>query len=473
MTFLVNGLKIKGTNFECRTEEKTQAMRMEINQEQRQIISPVMIQTLGLVMMPGMELKEKLEEEAKVNPVIKLEKKKPDYSRSRVRSKSSGFDSQAYLENMSVYDSSLYKYMMEQVKELPLSEEEKHIAGVILSSVNDNGLLQKPDEKGMMRPIPLEEFLDNGKIKAEDFEKVRRILMYSDPVGVAAFDSRECLEVQAKVKFGVKSLEYRILHEYAELLEKKLFTKLSKELGVSFDKIQETIENISTLNMVPAAGFSNGYSQYIVPDAYVSVDEKGIHLTLNDDYIPEIRLNKQYIDLYNSEEFKGKRISLSSGEKSFLKENIESAKALIENLRSRKEIIFKVILKIMEKQKDYFLKGHQYQIPLKLKDIADELSIHESTVSRVVREKYIQTNKGMIPLKSFFSSNVGNLETSSKSVKEILKTFIDAEDKDDPLSDDRIVQILKKKGLQLSRRTVAKYRAEMNIPPAFMRRNPK
>ena len=448
-------------------------MRMEINQEQRQIISPVMIQTLGLVMLPGMELKEKLEEEAKINPVIKLEKKKPDYSRSRIRSKNSAFDSQAYLENMSVYDSSLYKYMMEQVKEMTLTENEMTIAGIILSSVNDNGLLQKADEKGVLRPIPVEEFLDNGKIKPEDFERVRKLIMHSDPIGVASFDSREYLEVQAIEKYGEKSLEYRILHDYIELLEKKLYTKLSKELGVSYDKIQKTINNISKFNMVPASGFSNKYSQYIVPDAYVNVDEKGIHLILNDDYIPEVRLNKQYIDLYTSEEFKGRRISLSRDERSFLKENIESAKMLIENLRSRKEIIFKVILKIIEKQKDYFLKGHQYQVPLKLKDIADELNIHESTVSRVVRDKYIQTNKGLIVLKSFFSSNVGNRETSSKSVKEILRTCIGAEDKDDPLSDDRIVQILKKKGLQLSRRTVAKYRAELNIPPAFMRRNPK
>ncbi len=145
---------------------------------------------------------------------------------------------------------------------------------------------------------------------------------------------------------------------------------------------------------------------------------------------------------------------------------------MIENLKSRKEIIFKVILKIIEKQKDFFLKGYQYQIPLKLKDIADELNIHESTVSRVVRDKYIQTNKGIINLKSFFSTNIGNRDTSSKSVKETLKTFTDAEDKNNPLSDDKIVQIFKKKGIQISRRTVAKYRAELNIPPAFIRRNP-
>jgi RNA polymerase sigma-54 factor len=363
--------------------------------------------------------------------------------------------------------------MMEQINEFDLSAEEKNIAGVILSSVNDNGFLQKSDEKGMTRPISLDELLDNGKIKPADFEKIRNIIMHMDPIGVGSFDSREYLEVQAAAKFGEKSMEYRILHEFPELLEKKLFTKLSKELGVSFGKIQETIGNIGKLSMFPASGFTRGYPQYIVPDAYVNVDDQGVHLVLNDDYIPNIRLNKQYIDLYTSEEFKGKRILLSRDEKNFLRENIDSAKMLIENLRSRKEIIFKVILKIKEKQKDFFLKGYQYQIPLRLKDIADELNIHESTVSRVVRDKYIQTNKGMIALKSFFSSNVGNEDTSSKSVKEILKTFIEAEDKDDPLSDDRIVQIFKKKGINLSRRTVAKYRAEINIPPAFMRRNPK
>ncbi len=448
-------------------------MRMEIRQEQRQIISPVMIQTLELVMLPGMELKEKLEEEAKINPVIKLDRKKQDYKRSRQRTKNSNFDSQAYLENISVYDFSLYKYMMEQVNRLSISEEEKHIAQIILSSINENGLLQKPDGKSVMRPIPVYELIENSNIKMEELEKVRKMIRHLDPIGIASYDSREYLEIQALEKYGKGSLEYRVLHDYCELLEKKLFTKLSRELGVSYEKIQDAIHHISKLNLVPASNFSNGYSQYIVPDAYVSVDENGIHLVLNDDYIPDIKLNKQYIDLYSNEEFKGRKIVLNKNEKGFLKENIDRAKILIENLRSRKEIIFKVILKIIEKQKDYFLKGYQHQIPLKLKDIADELSIHESTVSRVVREKYIQTNKGMIALKSFFSTNVGNQETSSKSVKEILKTFIEAEDKDDPLSDDRIVQIFNKKGIQLSRRTVAKYRAELNIPPAFMRRNPK
>ncbi len=448
-------------------------MRMEINQEQRQIISPVMIQTLELVMLPGMELKEKLEEEAKLNPVIKLDKKKKDFGKTRRQMKNSNYDSQSFLENMSVYDFSIYKYMMEQVNRLDLTDEEKETAGIIVSSINDNGFLQKPDQNGVMRPIPLEELLGNGKINPALFERIRKLVMHLDPIGVGSFDTREFLEVQALDKYGPESPEYRSLHEFPSLLEKKLFTKLSKDLGISYGRVLEVINNISKLFMAPTAGLINGYSQYIVPDAYVNVDEKGVHIVLNDDYIPEIRLNKQYIDLYTSEEFKGRHVSLKKEEKSFLKDNIEGAKMLIENLRSRKEIIFKVILKIIEKQKDYFLKGYQYQIPLKLKDIADELSIHESTVSRVVRDKYIQTNKGMISLKSFFSTNIGNLETSSKSVKETLKTFIDAEDKDDPLSDDRIVQIFRKKGIQLSRRTVAKYRAELNIPPAFVRRNPK
>jgi len=447
-------------------------MRMEISQEQRQIISPVLIQTLELVMLPTTELKEKLEEEAKINPVIKLERKKPDLKWKTSRSRNSQFDSQAFLENISVYDFSLYRYMMEQVRELDLTEKEIHIAQLILSSIQENGLLQKRDSKGRFRPYTVEELIENTDITPEEFEKVRKIIQKLDPIGVASYDMREYLEIQAKEKFGEDSIEYKILHNHKDLLEKKLFSKLAKELGVSFEKVQGAIKNISRLNLVPAAHFSSDNPHYVIPDAFVNVDEKGIHLVLNDDYIPEVRLNKHYIDLYNNEEFKGKKFGLKKDERSFLRENIERAKMLIENLRSRKEIIFKVILKIVEKQKDFFLKGIQYQVPLKLKDIADELNVHESTVSRVVRDKYIQTNKGLIPLKSFFSSNVGNQETSSRSVKEMLKSFIEAEDKDDPLSDDRIVQIFKKKGIDISRRTVAKYRAELNIPPAFMRRNP-
>ncbi len=448
-------------------------MKIEISQEQRQIISPALIQTLELVMLPALELKEKIEEEVKANPALQLEKKRLEHTKSRLKNKnSSNFDSQAFLENLSVYDFNLYKYMMDQVINLSFTGKEKIISEIILSSINENGFLQETDEKGHVHQLPPEKLIENSDITLNEFEEVRKRIQRLDPIGIASYNSYEYLVLQAEEKFGKESLEHFIIRDCKDFLEKKLFTKIGRELNISFDKVVKAIEQIGTLNLVPASNFSMGTPQYIIPDAFVLVNDNGIKLTLNDEYIPDVKLNRHCLDLYSSETFRGKKTSLDKNDRQFLKENIEKAKILIENLKSRKEIIFKVILKIVEKQKDFFLKGYQYQIPLKLKDIADELNIHESTVSRVVRDKYIQTNKGIINLKSFFSTNIGNRDTSSKSVKEILKSFIEAEDKNNPLSDDKIVQILKKKGIQISRRTVAKYRAELNIPPAFMRRNP-
>jgi RNA polymerase sigma-54 factor len=447
-------------------------MKLDIHQDQRQIISPALIQTLELVMLPATELKEKLEEEAKENPAIHLENRKPEVKKPVNRVKKNDFDNKAFMENLSVYDYSLYKYMMEQVNGMDFNDKERRIAQIILSSINDSGFLQSPDDKGVMQQLPPEKLIDGTDVTLKEYEDMRLRILKLEPIGVGSYNLQEYLIVQTEEKFGKKSLEYRILNECKGFLEKKLFTKIASEINVNFADVEKAIENIRKMNVAPASQFATGYPQYVIPDAYVSVDSHGIKITLNDEYIPDVRLNRHTLELYNKQVYRGKKAVLDKEEKLFLKENIDRAKVLIENLKSRKEIIFKVILKIVEKQREYFLHGIQHQIPLKLKDIADELNIHESTVSRVVRDKYIQTGKGIINLKSFFSANVGNDTASSKSLKDALKNFVDAEDKNNALSDDKIVQIFKKKGISISRRTVAKYRAELNIPPAYMRRNP-
>lgn len=448
-------------------------MDMHIRQEQRQILSPQLYQTMELVMLPALSLKEKIEEEARANPAIQLERKKPESSRTVHRSRSTGgFDSQSYLENLSVYDFNLYKFMMEQVQSEDFTERQTRIAEIILSSIADNGLLQSGDSKGMSGPIDPARLIEGTSYTLEEFEETRRRIMRLDPLGIGCYSTHEYLSLQAGEKFGKNSIEYRILSDCLEWLEKKNFSRIARELKVPFERVEQAIASIATLNIVPASHFSQARSLYVVPDAFVNVTEDGIDLVLNDDYIPDVRLNQQTLHLYEKNEFKNRKTKLDKDDKLFLRENIDKARRLIENLRTRKEIVFKVILKIVEKQKDYFLKGPHYQVPLKLKDIADEINVSESTVSRVVREKYIQTNKGIINLKHFFSTNIGNQETSAMSVKEKLKQLIESEDRNDPFSDDKIVQLMQKKGITISRRTVAKYRAELKIPPAHMRRNP-
>ncbi len=447
-------------------------MKIQMNQEQRQIISPALIQTLELVVLTATELKEKLEEEVKENPALLLERKKSENKKTVPRMSKGDFDNKSFMENISVYDANLFKFMMEQVTGLSFSDREKRAAELVLSSINDRGFLQNPDENGVLQPIPPEKLVEGTDITTDELEQTRQKIIRLDPIGVGCYSLQEYLLVQAAEKFGRDSLEYRMLDECREFLEKKNYTRIASELKVKFEAVEKAIGHIRTLNVTPTARFSTGFPLYVIPDASVSVDENGIQIVLNDEYIPDVKLNRHTLELYNNQVYKGKKTVLGRDEKQFLKDHIERARLLIENLKSRKEIIFKVILKIVEKQRDFFLKGSQHQVPLKLKDIADELNVHESTVSRVVKDKYIQTGKGIINLKRFFSANVGSDNVSSRSVKETLKSFIEAEDKNDPFSDDRIVQIFRKKGIQLSRRTVAKYRAELNIPPAFVRRNP-
>ncbi len=453
-------------------------MRLEISQQQKQTISPVIMQTLELLTIPTIELTERLEEEAEINPLIELEYKKEASDNAQAvdeeienkfqDSSDTGFDrpqkkdkiysdynNQAYIENMSDEDNmNLYNYLMEQIDFLPFSPREREIAKIVITSLDDRGFLAQETES----------LISGSDITADEFELVRKRIQYLDPFGVASKDLVEFLKLQTMHKFGKDSIEYQIIDEYLEYVEKKLYTKLAKKLSVSFETIEKAIENIKSLNVVPTNEFSRDVVKYIVPDARVEVQGDKIKVTLNDEYIPKVRLNQYYLELYKDSKDKTTR--------SYLKDNIDRAKILIENLESRKEIIFKVIVTIIEKQKDFFIKGEQYQVPLKLKDIADELSIHESTVSRAIKEKYIQTDRGIVSLKNFFSTFVGSDDVSANSIKETLKIIVEAEDKNDPLSDDKIVRILKNKGISVSRRTVAKYRAELNIPPVFIRRNP-
>ncbi len=452
-------------------------MRLNISLQQKLTISPVIMQTLELLTIPTIDLAERLEEEAEINPVLELEYKKnkddnsmtPDEeietkfqdssdtgyeSRKKDLISNKDFNSQTYIENFSATEVNIFDNLMEQLAFASLDERQMNIARLILTTIDGRGFL----------PLSSQELTEETDYQVTEIEKMRRLIMNMDPIGIGSYDLQEFLLVQIEHEWGPNSVEYKIIRDHLELLEKKHYSKIAKKLGISFSKIEIAVQNIKKLNINPSFNINNEPVKYIVPDARLEVENGEINLVLNDEYIPDIKLNQYYISLYSESDDKST--------KNFLKENIDKAKILVENLKSRKEIIFKVILSIISHQKKYFTNEEQQLLPLKLKDIADELNIHESTVSRAIREKYIQTDKGIISLKSFFSTHVGSDDVSSNGIKDNLKRIIEAEDKNDPLSDDKIVRIFKNKGVSLSRRTVAKYRSQLNIPAAYIRRNP-
>lgn len=575
-------------------------MKLRMAQEQRQIISPAMMQTFELLMLPSSDLVDELRQKQLENPLIALEKPRRMNTPSRKMSSYSRFDNQAMLENTPMNDTDLYRFVMEQIILGPFNEKQLRIAQLILSSLDENGFLTQD-------PAVL---IENSDITAVEFEAVRRILLQMEPVGVASLNFLEYMQVQVVHRYGPSSIEARILNEFSDLLEKKLYSKIARRMGVDYASIEAAVRNIARLNRNPSGGFTRTQTQFVVPDATVTVVNGEIKIILNEDSLPEVRLNNRYMSelyrkskeehitnffyrkvleilerwddnvlsrplrktmgaalleyildkakeltsfdddpgrtamskaLYNEiqrnirreiQEYLAVRFKknvrdalnrdaekedLEKGAyekpwemfytaevtgilindisrvldkdmrqfvekdlkdyvdrdtREFISQKKAEVATLIDNLKSRREIISKVIACIVDKQKDFFLKGPAFQVPLKLKNIADELSVHESTVSRVVKDKYIKTDRGIMSLKSFFSTNVGNADTSASSIKDALKKIVLNEDRDDPLSDDKIVRILQNKGMVLSRRTVAKYRDELSIPPAYMRRNP-
>ncbi len=436
-------------------------MKLSTSQVQKQLLLPQMIRTMELLEMGQLELKELIEQELLSNPVLEIDKEKILRPRNRIkRNRLSNVDFNSLIDNLIYSDWNLRNHLLEQIDFQSWSEEERKIAELIISSLNENGFLQKKDGKKTL-PIDPTELIMGMNVTLEEFERVREKIKHLDPMGIGCYTFYEFLLLQTENKFGKESVEYKLLKNYSELLEKRQYSKIASKLKIKEDELKVAIENISRLNLTPIERFSS-HIHYVIPDAFVKFTNEGIELKLAEGNIPEIKLKTEYLDLYSD-------IS-DKKEKKFLKDYIDRAKNLIENLQSRKEILYKVILKIVEKQQAFFMKGAMYLTPLKLKDIADELNIAESTVSRVIKNRYIQTNKGIFPLKYFLSGSSGGEDISKNSVKEIIRGLIENEDKSMPFTDEMIVDLLKRKGINLSRRTVAKYRSELSFPSAYMRK---
>lgn len=428
-------------------------MKQQLVQDQRQILSPLLVQQMEMLTLPLPELRERILEEAEKNPLIKLENPTRSYHQ-KYRKQSLSTAPDFVFENQATMRG-LLDHVLEQIHLLGWTAREEAIAMILLTSLDKNGFLRED----------VSALAQGTEYPTEEMEKVRQKIMRLDPEGLASKGVLEFLIFQAEEKYGLESLEVRFLRETSDLVEKRLFSQLMKYFHVSKEELEEAMRNLAELQPVPVTEWGE-VAMAIIPEAFVEVDGGDIHIRLNEYYIPEVRLDQFYLSLSHEQE-------VSKEDKKFFRSHLQSAKLLIENLQTRKEIVFRVVHAIIEHQRDFFLKGPQNQRPLRLRDIADELEIHESTVSRVVKDKYIQVKGKVIPLKQFFSSSVkvaGREEVSTKSIQDMISQIVSLEDKNDPLSDEQIVSILENKGIKISRRTVAKYRSIFGIPPAHARR---
>ena len=363
--------------------------------------------------------------------------------------------------------------LMEQLGFRNLSEHQHDIAAFIIGSLDEDGYLRR-DIDSLVDDLA---FRMNIETTPEEVEKMLHIIQEFDPPGIGARDLRECLLIQLK---GLKQTPdvinaQRILTDWFQEFSNKHFQKIMTRLNLSQDEMKAAMARIVKLNPSPGGQIDDSYNdqaQQIVPDFILSLENGELKLTMPRFSIPEIRINKKYADLLmdaaNSSERQKKEAA------TFVKQKMDSAKWFVEALKQRHNTLLSTMQAIIDYQHDYFMDGDESHLkPMVLKDIASKTGFDISTISRVVNSKYIETHFGIFPLKYFFSEGLENQqgeEVSTRELKKVLQDFVDKEDKHKPLTDDELVTLMNEKGYKVARRTIAKYRDQLNIPKARLRK---
>jgi len=362
---------------------------------------------------------------------------------------------------------SLFDHLIWQLQVSDFTEQEKRVALIIIGNVNDHGYLETKDGNNVV--IPSETILmtacDETGNDLEYVEEVLEMIQTFDPPGVAARSLSECLRIQSQI-LELGAIVEDVIEEHMDNLERKNYLAIARSMGIELDEVIEAAKLISQLEPRPGRPFSSETVRYITPDIYIRRDEEngGYRTVLNDDGMPRLRISKFYMDAL-------KRGS-SSETKKYVTEKLNSARWLINSIDQRQKTIVKVTESIIKFQRAFLDSGVAHLKPLILKDVAEDIGMHESTVSRVTTNKYVHTPQGMFELKYFFNSSIqgegGDL--ASEAVKSKIKLLVAAEPPKKPLSDQKLVNLLKEDGITIARRTVAKYREAMNILPSSKRK---
>jgi RNA polymerase sigma-54 factor len=364
-------------------------------------------------------------------------------------------DRRPSLENVLSKGEDLLGYLEWQLRLSSLSEEEERLAALIIGNVDADGYLGATvDELASLADVPAAS-IDAVVAKVQEF----------DPPGVCARDLRECLLIQLRQLSAADSLAARIVRDHLETLESRRFEKLARDLGVSVEAVLEASKVIASLEPKPGRNFGEGEARYVTPDVYVTKVGGEYVITLNDDGLPYLRVSSYYRRMLGAD---------SSGEaKGYIQEKMRAASWLIKSIQQRQRTIYLVTQSIVKFQRDFFERGISGLRPLVLKDVANDIGMHESTVSRATSNKYVHTPQGTFELKFFFTSSLragGGEDVSSESVKQRIREIIQAEDARRPYSDQYIAEMLGKENVDIARRTVAKYREMMGILPSSKRK---
>lgn len=483
-------------------------IKQTLSQKQLQKLSPQQIQFIKLLELNALNFEQRVEEELLDNPA--LEKGKDEENREDSEFENDDFEQLEQNDfgdemlDLSDYTSddeggvrlndsyrgdederefmpvvqtfSFRENLLDQLSSALRTDHEQILAEQIIGTIDDDGYLRRP-----LRSIANDLlFSANVQTSEEELEKVLSKIQQLDPPGIGARDLQECLLLQVDAKAKKKNtpivkLAREIILNHMEDFTRKHYSKLIKKLELNEDYLREAIEFITHLNPKPAGTAAEGRkTEYIIPDFVVRERDGELDVSLNSPNMPELKVSPAYLETLKGFEQSKNPDKNAKEAVQFIKQKLDSAKWFVDSVMQRQRTLLLTMRAIVDYQRDYFLTGEETSMrPMILKDIADKISMDISTVSRVASSKYVETGFGIFSLKHFFSEGIttsSGEEVSNKEVKMILREAIDAESKSDPLTDSALMKILKTKGYDIARRTVAKYREQMNIPVARLRK---
>ena len=365
-------------------------------------------------------------------------------------------------ENTLTKTSSLEEHLQWQLSMLNLMENEQRLAQLLIASLNDDGYFE-----GDLNALAAQAGID-----PEDAEEILKMIQNFDPLGIGSRNLKECLHIQARLLNPRQPLVEKIIDEHMAELEKHNIPAIAKALNAPIEQVVEAQKIIHEFEPRPGSLFTQPDTQYIQPDIYIQKVGTQYVIHMNDDGIPRLRVSSYYKSIVQKEAAEGKA---SGGKtKEYVQEKLRAALWLIRSIQNRQKTIYKVTEAVLARQRDFFEKGSQFLKPMVLKDIASDVGMHESTISRVTTNKYVHTPVGTFELKYFFNSSINSSDGSdalaSSAVKEKIKQLVTREDPKKPLSDQQIVDLLAKDNIDIARRTVAKYREMLNILPSSKRK---
>ena len=439
-------------------------MDVSIQQTQKLALTPQMEQSLSVLQMGTEELNQCIEEEVLSNPMLdyakELEKKEVRRSQGEgigyySRRKTEDTDYQSYINAIAdekSEDTELAEYLRMQLYTKKISPRRQKIGEYLIECLEESGYLK----------MDMDELAKGIGLSKEELEREIRFMQTLEPCGVFARDLRECLLLQVQGEEQMQRQARLLIEKYLDEIAQNKIPQISKQTGLTTAEITKTIQYIKEeLEPVPGRGYGcANRNEYIYPDITVKEDEKGYRIILNKEKVHTLELNREYLPMLGQVH--------SSEENKYLKEQYQKAKILLRNIGKREETLAAVAEAIVDWQREFFEKGKASLKPMNLLDIAQELDVHESTVSRAVRDKYLECRWGIFELKYFFSNKTS--DGNNCNVLTCIQEIIRSENKQKPLSDAKIAEQLEKKGIRISRRTVTKYREQMQIPNTQMRK---